>query len=103
MNIPCRLRIGGQLLEVELPENIEGDKLGKCCLSAGIIKIAQTFSGLKQSESSQMNTFFHEVVHAILDTMGRSDLSSDEVFVNTFASFMTEAYFSAEFGKAENP
>ena len=103
MKIPCRLRVGGQLLEVEFSQNIEGSKLGKCCLSAGMIKIAQTFNGIKQSESSKMNTFFHEVVHAICDTMGRADLSGDEVFVNTFASFMTEAYFSAEFEKTENP
>lgn len=103
MKIPCKLRIGGQLLEVEFPENIEGSKLGKCCLATGIIKIAQTFDGLKQSESSQMNTFFHEVVHAILDTMGRGDLSSDEVFVNTFAGFMTEAYFSSKFKEDSQP
>ena len=95
MKIPDYFRVGGQLLEVKFPQSIEGDKLGKCCLAEGIIKIAKTFNGIEQSESSQQNTFFHELVHSILDTMGRGDLSGDEPFVNTFASFLNEAYYSS--------
>ena len=95
MKIPDYFRVGGQLIKVEFPQKTEDDKLGCCCVAEGIIKIAKTFNGKEQSESSQQNTFFHEVVHCILDTMGRGDLSGDEPFVNTFASFLNEAYFSS--------
>ena len=33
-------------------------------------------------------------VHAILDTMGRADLSNDEAFVSSFAGFATEGIVS---------
>lgn len=96
MKIPKRIRIGGQVLEVTQPKVIEDGKLGKCCLGNGYIKIAETFDGLDQSESSKMNTYWHEVVHAILDTMGHSDLSRDEMFVCSFAGFLTECVYSME-------
>lgn len=89
MKIPKRIRIGGQELEIKFLPNLEGD-LGKCCLANGVIKIAQTFDGLEQSPSSIDNTYWHEVVHAILDTMGENELSRNEKFVCSFAGFLTE-------------
>ena len=94
MRFPKQLRIGGQLLRVERVISLEGSKLGTCCLGSGEIKIAETFDGRKQSESCQINTLLHEMTHAILDTMGRVDLSADEVFVSSFAGFLTEAVVS---------
>ena len=38
-----------------------------------------------------LNTFLHELTHTILDTMGEKELSSNEKFVSTFSSFLTEA------------
>lgn len=90
MELPKRIQIGGQTIEVTQPKDIEGGKLGKVCLGNGLMKIAQTFDGMEQSETSKRNTFWHEVVHGILDTMGRSDLSGDEPFVCCFSSFLTE-------------
>ena len=96
MKIPRKIRIGGQELTVECPEKLDGSKLGTCCLCAGYIKIARNCDGNHQTESSQMNTFLHETVHGILDTMGRSDLSRDETFVCSFAGFLTEMMYSWE-------
>lgn len=95
MKIPQKIRIGGQILEVKILPNLDGD-LGKCCLANGVIKIAQTFDGLEQSESSKLNTFWHEVVHAILDTMGENELSRNEKFVCSFASFLTDCICTIE-------
>ena len=89
MEIPKKIQIGGQILETQMCEEL-GGKLGKCCLFNGYIKIATNIDNTKQSESSILNTYIHEVVHAILDTMGREDLSRDEVFVSSFAGFATE-------------
>lgn len=93
--IPSKFNVGGQEVNVHLYDNLDG-KLGECCLAGGYLKLAKTFKGIEQTPTSLLNTFYHEVTHAILDTMGRDELSSDEVFVNTFASFLTEALTSGE-------
>lgn len=96
MKLPRKIRIGGQVLEVTQPDKFEDSKLGRCCLANGYIRIAKTFDGLEQSESSKENTYWHEVVHAILDTMGEQELSENERFVCAFAGFLTECYHSME-------
>lgn len=90
MKIPSKIRIGGQDIDVCIVERIEGDKLGQICVAEGKMLIADNFSTSKQSESSKVNTFIHEVVHGILDTMGETDLSGNEKFVSTFASLMVD-------------
>lgn len=81
---------------MSLVDKFEDAKLGRCSIANGYIKIAETFDGLEQSESSKENTYWHEVVHAILDTMGYGELSNDEKFVCCFAGFLTECYRSME-------
>ena len=93
MELPKEIQIGGQVLTTQICEEL-GGKLGKCCCYNGYIKIATNVDGCVQTESSMFNTYVHECTHAILDTMGRSDLSQDETFVSTFASFATEGIVS---------
>lgn len=90
MEIPGKIRIGGQDIDVCIVERIEGDKLGQICVAEGKMLIADNFSTSKQSESSKVNTFIHEVVHGILDTMGETELSQNEKFVLIFSSFMVD-------------
>ena len=96
IEIPEEYTVGGQLLKVDFVDSLDG-KLGTCCLGAGFVRIAHTFNGERQSETSKQNTFYHEMTHTILDTMGRNDLSGDEVFVNSFTSFLLEALKSFKF------
>ena len=90
MEIPGKIRIGGQDIDVCIVERIEGEKLGQICVAEGKMLIADNFSTSKQSESSKVNTFIHEVVHGILDTMGETELSQNEKFVLIFSSFMVD-------------
>ena len=65
--------------------------------STGLIEIADKFSkDSLQSESSKVGTFYHEVVHIILDTMHHK-LMSNEAFVCIFAAFLNEAMTNAVF------
>lgn len=89
MKIPNKIRIGGMELNTEFCENLNG-RYAETCIGAGYIKITKSFQGLQHSESSMNNSYIHEVTHAILDTMGKTELSSDEVFVSSFAGYMTE-------------
>ena len=90
MKILSKIRIGGQDVEIRIVDRIEGEKLGQICMAEGKLLIADNFSTRKQSESSKANTFIHEVVHGILDTMGENELSGNEKYVSTFSSFMVD-------------
>lgn len=104
-NIPTELVVGGQHIDVNIVDRLSSDVLGVCLLASGYIKIAKTTTdGEQQSETSMENTFFHELVHLILDTMGETELSVNEKFVSTFASFLYGAIKSFKYGieSAEN-
>lgn len=101
IDIPEEYTVGGQLLQVTKVDSLDGN-LGDCCLGAGFVRIANNFKDKKQSETSKQNTFYHELTHTILDTMGRNDLSEDEVFVNSFSSFLLEALRSFKFKDTKN-
>ena len=63
----------------------------KSLVAEGVLRIADNFNNLKQCESSKINTFIHEIVHGILDTMGESELSGNEKFVSTFSSLLIDS------------
>ena len=90
MIIPNKIRIGGQDISVEINERLDDNKLGTICVAEGVLRIAGNFSNIKQCESSKFNKFIHEVVHGVLDTMGESELSSNEKFVSTFSSLLVD-------------
>ena len=90
MVIPKKIRIGGQDINIEHKERLDNDILGEICLAEGVIRIADTFRNIKQSESSKINTLIHEIIHGILDTMGESKISRNEKFVCTFASLLID-------------
>lgn len=105
--IPNEFTVGGQKMEVKIVDRCENNKLGLCCVASGQIEIANIFNKDKPcSESGKINTFYHELVHSILDTMGEDDLSANEKFVCGFSSFLTEAmkeaYFSVIDAYSEN-
>lgn len=90
--IPKSFTVGGIDIEVKNVYRIPNSEvLGQCNLAGGTIEIAQTAEGVDQCESSKLNTFYHELVHCILDVMGENALSNNEKFVNTFSSFLTES------------
>ena len=90
MKIPNKIRIGGQDISVINEERLDDNKLGTVCVAEGVLRIADNFNNKKQSESSKINTFIHEVVHGVLDTMGESELSSNEKFVCAFSSLLVD-------------
>ena len=101
-SIPKNLQVGGQDINVSFEDKLDNDCFGLSSISGGYIKIAKSFNnGTPQSDTSKCNTFYHELVHAILDTMGENELSRNEKFVNCFAGFLTEAMTEAYFKEDE--
>ena len=96
--IPSNYTVGGQLIEVRRVERCDNNNVGTSLLVGGYIEIADKCNkDDTQSESCKVNTFYHELTHTILDTMGESELSDNEKFVSSFSSFLTEALEKAYF------
>ena len=91
MIIPDKIRIGGQEISIVNEERLDDNKLGTICVAEGVLRIADNFNNLKQCESSKINTFIHEIVHGILDTMGEFELSGNEKFVCAFSSLLIDS------------
>lgn len=84
--------------EVRHVERCDNNRVGEAHYCGGFIEIADKFDkDERQSESSKLNTFFHELTHIILDHMGESELSCNEKFVCGFASNLTGAMRSLKY------
>ena len=99
---PSAYYVGGQRIEVGFVDHLPNDNLGTASVCCGEIKIANKVNeGRDQSPSSKLNTFWHEVVHTILDTMQENELSANEKFVGVFSSMLCEVLNSFEYGQDE--
>ena len=109
---PSAFYVGGQRIEVSFVDHLPNDNLGTALVSNnrlgissvcyGYIKIADKVQDdIHQSPSSKFNTFWHEVVHTILDTMQEDELSENEKFVGVFSSMLCEVLNSFEYGHDE--
>jgi len=88
--IPKKYTIGGQDVTIEVVES-DGEDYGNYTQAMGRMRICKKAGDIPLSETSQLNTFFHEFVHSVLRTMGEY-----EKFINCFAGFMTEAIRTME-------
>lgn len=96
--IPSKITLGGQEVEVRNVERCDNNAVGMCHLFEGFLEIANNFNKVTvQSDSSKINTFYHELTHCILGTMGENELDGNEKFVCCFAGFLTEAMRNARF------
>ena len=98
VKIPKSYKVGGAKVQVNNVERCSDNSLGECCLGAGSIEIAEKFcKDDVQSQGSKENTFYHELTHSILRTMGEFELNENEKFVCCFSGFLTEALEKAYF------
>ena len=95
-NIPNKLKIGGVDYSIKHVEHCGMNDDFGLWRPQGIIEIANQAGGYEVSESKKMQTFLHELTHAILFAMSKGELNDDESFVNTFSSFLAEAINTME-------
>lgn len=96
--IPRTFNCGGQQWTVNEVERLDGNRLGECRGGECAIMIADKFNcDSSQTADCKQNTFFHELVHAILGNIGYDELNDDHKFVCSFAALLTEAMRDARF------
>lgn len=82
MRIPRQFQLGGTTWKVEQVHPLMG-AMGATFNGQALVQLDKE---LPQQVKEQ--TFLHEVVHAILFSMGKPSTEHDEVFVDGFATFL---------------
>jgi hypothetical protein len=96
--IPKTIRVGKKRYSIEIVETLLQHRMGAVNFDNNQIKIGRkSMSGHRYTQAMMTDTFWHELVHAILNDMGRNTLNADEKFVTGFANRLTKAIQSARF------
>ena len=75
--------------------------IGLSDLIESTITLTTELKGVSLPEDVIIDTYYHEKVHIILDSMSRYKLSRDEGFVEVFSKLLRESESSAKFSKTE--
>lgn len=97
--IPYRIRVGDKLYSIDVVRSMQRKReMGRVAYDAGSIQIGEVsnVTGRKYSDIQMSETFWHELVHAILYEMD-NQLHKDEKFVDEFAKHLARAIRSAKF------
>lgn len=100
MRIPKKMRVGDKWYSVDVVESMRkrGD-MARVFYPEQRIEIGtrSNRSGKAFTPAAINNSFWHELVHAILHDMGRETLNRDERFVTAFADRLSKAVDTAKF------
>ena len=100
MKLPIKIRVGRKQYSVEVIEAmLRKREMGRVHYGTQIIELGRTSNttGKRYSDTQVLNSFWHEVTHAILEEMGRHTLNNDEKFVTEFANRLTQVIKTAKF------
>ena len=88
MSIPTSFELFGYTYKVELDQEIwdVDENFGEMMWLQKLIKLVPWSKTIKREQVEQ--TFYHELVHAILSDMGKVELSRDDEFVDLFAQLL---------------
>lgn len=101
--IPSRFHVGGIEYEVEFVTNeYNNSNFGRIEYHTSKIKLQREMSNVPISTNQLTQTFWHEVVHGILDAMGEIEKNNNEQFVCCFSSILNEVIQSCEMDDNEH-
>jgi len=98
--LPRKIQVGGKWLSVEVVETMRRKaSVGRIIYDDNRIEIAKRsgLTGRNFRPDDMGETFWHELVHAILRDMKEDELNSNETFVEGFAQRLYKAIKSARF------
>lgn len=93
MNIPNRFQLYGQTIEVQLKKDVlySCDAYGLAEYRKNVISLQEPSDSCEVPREMLEQTFYHELVHFILDRMGgklAEELRDNEEFVDRFGSLL---------------
>jgi hypothetical protein len=97
--IPEKFKLNGKVINVIIDNEYCNDGelnsydapiFGESDFDDKIIRLASTQHDRKISKKDKEVTYFHELVHMILDSMGKDKLKYDEDFVESFSEKLYE-------------
>lgn len=99
LTLPKKLKVGDNWYSVDVAESMrERMYMGEVHYGKRTITLARkSYHGIPLKLSALHETFWHELTHAILESMGRTDLDNDENFVEEFSARLSKAIASARF------
>lgn len=99
LRIPKRFKLFATTWNIVWDNKRMNDKsiYGGSNYSKSEITLSTTHGVEELSEGKIMDTFYHEKVHAILNSMQEDELSNNERFVDVFAKLLRQSDETAEF------
>jgi len=99
MKIPKNFKLFANTINVvfDTPSLQAQSILGESNLCGSEISIATSYKGDHVTEDVINDTFYHEKVHMILDTMREYELSQNEKFVDVFSKLLRQADETAQY------
>lgn len=99
MKIPKKFKLFATTINVEWDNKGLNDRstYGESRYGESKIILSKTQGQQNLSKDKIMDVFYHEKVHIILNTLGYNDLSSDEIFVDTFAKLFRQSVETEEY------
>lgn len=94
MRIPREFQVGAHTVKVLKNKRLT-DAYGMWYTAQKEIHLAKPKKDW--SEFFAFQVFVHEVVHALLETMGRQDLSDNEAFVDGLSEAITQVILTSKF------
>jgi hypothetical protein len=92
--IPSEFQISGKTYKVSIKEGlIKTGRMGQTDFNSLEIWLD---SDLKPEDIKAV-TYFHELVHAIFESLGKDDLCSDEGLVDSFAGLLWQSIKTSKF------
>lgn len=90
--IPEKFKLNGKTIEVIIDNDYCASEnlLGEADFTDKIITLCDRFNGQKLSKNEKEKVYYHELIHMILDAMGKDVLKYDEDFVDRFAVLLHE-------------
>lgn len=99
IKIPKSFKLFGTTINVvvDTTKMNNDNRLGECSFYEAKITLGDTIRSNKINEEVMMDTFYHEKVHLILDSMNKNELSSDEDFVEVFSRLLRQSDVTAKY------
>lgn len=90
--IPEKFYLDGKPVHVVIDDEYLNKKryLGLAVFKKSLIRLCNIFKGKPVAKTEKEQVFYHELVHMILDSIGRHELKYDEDFVDDFSARLYE-------------